>query len=112
MPRYVARAKSRANALSGIAGLVLQPHAPQVNLLHLHVACAPAALAAARDALAHETGIWACGAPRATGADQTCCVEWYVGDNLLELPDTDVSAVVRGLIETARAAPAAPDQTI
>lgn len=105
MPRYVARARSLAQALTGIPGLVLQPRAPQVNMLHLHVACAPDALAEARDALARDAGIWACGAPRPTGAGHGCSVEWYVGDSLLDLADTEVAAVISGLIEAAQQHP-------
>lgn len=101
MPAYMERTRSLAAALSTIPGLAVQPDPPQVNMLHLHFPCPAAALAQARDVLAQRSGIWAFGSPVSTGSGSTAKVEWYVGENLMQIDNAAVVATLTGLIETA-----------
>jgi threonine aldolase len=90
MPAFRSRALALAEPLSRLPGVRLLPAPPQVNMFHLHVSAPPAALAAARDRIAEEDGVWI--APRfapaqVTGASFT---EIYVGDGLLAVANEDV----------------------
>jgi threonine aldolase len=83
MPAYRARALDFAAGLSTIAGMVVDPQPPQVNLFHVHFAAPPAALTTARDQIASEDGAWLAqriGPGNTPGWSST---EIYVGDNLL-----------------------------
>ncbi len=90
MPAWRARAATLAEGLARVPGVRLLPSPPQVNMFHLHVAAAPAALADARDRIALEDGVWI--APRFAPAQVagTSFTEIYVGDGLLAAADEDV----------------------
>jgi threonine aldolase len=101
MPAYRARALEFAAGLSTIAGIVVDPQPPQVNLFHLHFAVPPAALTAARDQLAAEDGAWLAqriGPGNTPGGSST---EIYVGDNLLVHGNPTVVPLFARLIELA-----------
>jgi threonine aldolase len=103
MPAYRRRAREFAAALAAIDGIVVVPAPPEVNLFHVHFAVPPAALTAARDAIAAQHRAWLL--PRAVpgrlpGWSST---EIYVGDNLLALPDAVVIPLFTQLLKDARA---------
>ena len=103
MPAYRARAQAFAAALAGIDGIVVLPQPPSVNMFHLHFPVPPAALSAARDALAAAHGAWLlnrAGPGHSPGATST---EIYVGDNLLKHTDAELVPLYASLLDRARA---------
>jgi len=101
MPAYRARALELAAGLSTIAGVVVDPHPPQVNLFHLHFDAPLASLTAARDRIASEDGAWLVqriGPGKTPGSSST---EVYVGDNLLLHDNSTVVPLFAKLIELA-----------
>jgi hypothetical protein len=106
MPAFRSRALALAEHLSRLPGVHLLPAPPQVNMFHLHVAAPPAALAAARDRIAEECGVWI--APRFAPAHVTgtSFTEIYVGDGLLAAADQDVLPWFAKLAASAQKTPA------
>lgn len=103
MPVYRARAQTFAAALAGIDGIVVEPQPPAVNLFHAHFPVAPAALTAARDALAASHGAWLLNRAAPGRAPNASSTELYVGDNLLLLADADLIPLYALLLDHARA---------
>jgi threonine aldolase len=103
MPAYRARALELAAGLSTLAGIVVDPQPPQVNLFHVHFAAPPAALTKARDQIAAEDGAWLAqriGPGNRPGRSST---EIYTGDNLLLHDNSTVVPLFAKLIELAHA---------
>jgi threonine aldolase len=101
MPAYRARALELASGLSTIAGIVVDPQPPQVNLFHVHFAVPAAALAEARDQIAAEDGAWLAqriGPGNTPGWSST---EIYVGDNLLRHDNSTLVPLFAKLIGLA-----------
>lgn len=102
MPAYRARALALAASLAAVPGLRILPSPPQVNLFHVHVDAPAPSLAAARDRLAAEDGVWLAGRFADAPTPGWSVTEIYVGDNLLSLSDADVAAWFGRLVELAR----------
>lgn len=93
MPAYRARARALAERLAAVPGLRVLPAPPQVNLFHVHFDAPAAALAAARDRIAAEDGVWLAGRFADAPTPGWSVTEIYAGDNLLALADADVAGV-------------------
>jgi hypothetical protein len=61
-------------------------------------------VSAARDAVAEKTGCWLFGGARDAEVPEWSVTELYVGDQLLEIEDTQVAALFEQMIEAIEAA--------
>jgi hypothetical protein len=102
MPAYRARALDFAAGLSGIDGIVVDPHPPQVNLFHVHFQAPPAAVIAARDRIGSDDGAWLVQRMTTGKSPGWSSTEFYVGDALLSHDNAAVIPLFAKLIELAR----------
>jgi len=102
MPAYRTRALALSEALAAVPGIRLLPSPPQVNMFHIHFPAAADALAAARDRLAREEGIWFASRFGASQVPGWSYLELYVGDNLMALPDSLVAGLAARLLTIAQ----------
>ncbi len=103
MPACLARARTLAGGLAAISGLAILPSPIQVNLFHLHIARGADALAAARDRIAADTGVWLASRFSASPTPDHAVTEIYVGENLLAVDDATVLPLFARLLDEARA---------
>lgn len=96
-PAYLARARSLARALSAVQGVRVLPEVPQVNMMHVHLDLSPDAALAARDRVAHETGLWLFGNAAATALPDRSRFELYVGEAAMAVEDEAVAAAFAAL---------------
>jgi threonine aldolase len=101
MPAYFARAKQAAALLGEFDAITVNPAVPQVNLFHLHLPFGDTVVNAARNRLAEQDGIWIGGAQPGATLHRSY-IEWYVGDNLLSLPDDVIRAAVSRFLTYCR----------
>jgi threonine aldolase len=96
-PGYWKRAKTLANALSGIDGLTLRPPVPHTPMLHLLLNGPTAALSERRDQIGREDKLWL-GGILESDTPGRALLEVSVGDATLTLPDADAVAALRKLL--------------
>lgn len=106
MPEYVARARSIAARLSGLAGIEVVPDPPHTNMMHLHLPGAKERLEAAALALAEETSVWLFGKLQPGPTPSRAILEVTVGDAAKALSDDEIAGLFEALIERARRPPA------
>jgi len=94
MPAYFARTQWLYEILRAHPSIKPNPARPQANILHLHLPASREKALAIRNQLACDHGIWLFGRAAHGALADTCVVELYVGDNLLDMPD---SAAVEAL---------------
>ncbi|RZA32493.1 MAG: threonine aldolase [Lysobacteraceae bacterium] len=87
MPDYLRRTRFLAEALAAHPLIRVNPAAPQVNMLHLHLPVSPEHALAIRRELAERHGIWMFNRITSAALPDTSSFELYVGDNLLDMPD-------------------------
>lgn len=104
MPALYQRALGLAQALSGIAGLRLNPAVPQANLMHLHFDAPADAVNDARDRIAADSKVWLCNGARPADVPGWSFTELYVGDTLLETADDAVLPLFTRLVSALGAA--------
>ncbi len=90
MPAYLRRTEWLYRQLAAHPRLQANPARPQSNMLHLHLPVDARRAAEIRDQLAREHGIWLFNHANHAALPGHCYVEWYVGDNLLSMPDHQV----------------------
>lgn len=95
MPAYFARTQWLYQVLKAYPLLRPNPAAPQANMLHLHLPVSRERALEIRNAIAQAHGIWLHNAVYHSALPQTSYTEWYVGDNLLHLPDDQLHAALR-----------------
>lgn len=66
------------------------PAAPQSNMLHLYLPVNREKATEIRNRIAREHGVWLFGNAVNTALPEQCMFEWYVGDQLVAMPDADV----------------------
>ena len=66
------------------------PATPQSNLLHLYLPMSREKATEVRNNIAREHGIWLFGNVVNTALPEQCMFEWYVGDQLVAMPDAEV----------------------
>jgi threonine aldolase len=89
-PAYFARTKWLYQELRAHPLIKPNPAAPQANMLHLHLPVSRERALAIRNEIAERHGIWLFGRASHAALPDTSVVELYVGDNLLDMPDTTV----------------------
>ncbi|TWI69341.1 L-threonine aldolase [Pseudoduganella lurida] len=94
MPAYFRRTQWLYEALRDYPLLAVNPAAPHANLLHLHLPVDRARALEIRNAIAASHGVWLHNAVYPAQLPGTSYTEWYVGDNLLDLPDAAVHAAL------------------
>jgi threonine aldolase len=90
MPACFARTVWLYELLRAYPSIKPNPARPQANMLHLHLPVSRERAVAIRDSLARDHGIWLFGRAFHAALPDTCAVELYVGDNLLDMPDETV----------------------
>lgn len=90
MPRYFERTVQLYQLLKDYPAIAINPAQPQANMLHLHLPVSRERAMAIRDEVAREHGIWLFGRASHAALPDHCYIEWYVGDQLLALPDAQV----------------------
>ncbi|MFA9218739.1 MAG: low specificity L-threonine aldolase, partial [Sphingomonadaceae bacterium] len=103
MPAYFRRTQWLYEVLREFPLLVPNPAAPQANMLHLHLPVSRARAHQIRSQIAEQHGIWLFNGANHAALPNRCYTEWYVGDNLLNLPDQRVREIL-ALWTTALAA--------
>ncbi len=90
MPGYFQRTQWLYELLKAYPQFVPNPSAPQSNMLHLYPPVSSERANAIRNTVAQEHGIWLFGRAVPAALPQQCMFEWYVGDNLVNMPDATV----------------------
>ncbi len=104
MPDYLRRTQFLYAALAEHPAIRLNPAAPQVNMLHLHLPVSPERALEIRRELAERHGIWMFNRIASGVLPSTSSFELYVGDNLLAMPDEELRTAL-GLFAQALARP-------
>jgi len=89
LPKLFERTKQIYKILEEFPALVMSPAQPQSNMLHLFLPFSCDEAKELQQAFATEKGIWF-GNPQVTANPNQSVVEWYVGDNLLEIEDDEL----------------------
>ena len=90
MPTYFQRTVWLYELLKTYPQLTPNPATPHTNLLHLYVPLAAETANGIRNRIAKEHGIWLFGRAVNAALPGQCMFEWYVGDQLLQMPDDGV----------------------
>jgi len=90
MPAYFQRTVWLYRLLKSYPRFAPNPGAPHCNMLHLYLPVTSAQANAMRNQIARENGVWLFGRAVNTALPQQCMFEWYVGDQLLQMPDAAV----------------------
>ncbi|WP_338761635.1 beta-eliminating lyase-related protein [Massilia sp. METH4] len=104
MPALFRRTQWLFEALRAYPMLRVNPARPHANLFHLHIPVERERALEIRNDIAREHRIWLHNAVHHAQLDGSCYTEWYVGDNLLDLPDEAVHAALvawNGALEAA-----------
>ncbi|NUW69333.1 threonine aldolase family protein [Vibrio coralliilyticus] len=101
LPALFERTKQIYRILEEYPALVANPLQPQSNMLHLILPFSHEKALEVQKQLATEKGIWI-GHPQVTGHPHQSVVEWYVGDNLLNMSDEELRAVFDALLNSFR----------
>ncbi|WP_330960368.1 threonine aldolase family protein [Photobacterium sp. 53610] len=72
------------------------PAAPQANMLHLYLPVSAEKATLIRDHFAQEDKVWL-GNPQQAALPDQSYIEWYIGDNLLNLDDNRLRAILTKL---------------
>lgn len=111
MPAYFRRTETLYTMLRGYPLLTPNPSQPQANLLHLHMPVERERAIAIRNAFAEQHGVWLLNRVSHAQLPGHSVTEWYVGDNLLALPDQRLSDILAlWSAELARASSPTPNQ--
>lgn len=102
MPAYFARTQWLYDELRAHPHIALNPAAPQSNMLHLHLPVSRARALEIRDRIAGEHGVWLFARAANAALPDRSVVEWYVGDNLLNLPDERVREILGWLADAVK----------
>ncbi|MGF1755438.1 beta-eliminating lyase-related protein [Vibrio makurazakiensis] len=93
MPKLFERTKQVYQIFEDYPQFKLNPAKPNVNMLHLYLPTSYEKALILRDRLAKEKGVWI-GRPQITPLAEMSQIEWYVGDQLLDLPDHELIAIL------------------
>lgn len=94
MPDYFRRTEWLYQALRDYPRLRPNPGRPQANMLHLHLPVSRERLTRVRNQIAEQHGIWLFGRAQHAALPDHSVIEWYVGDNLLAMPDARVREIL------------------
>jgi threonine aldolase len=79
--------------------LIVNPARPQSNMLHLYLPVGRERALAVRDQIAQQHRAWMFGRASHSALPNQCVIEWYVGDNLLNMPDHQVRHLLQLLAD-------------
>ncbi|MDO6583055.1 beta-eliminating lyase-related protein [Photobacterium sp. 2_MG-2023] len=96
MPALFDRTQQLYRILKDYPLLTPNPAAPQANMLHLYLPVSAEKASVIRDRLATEQKIWL-GNPQQAALPEQSFLEWYVGDNLLNLSDDKLREILSWL---------------
>lgn len=96
LPRLYERTQEIYQMLQEFPSLAVNPSTPQANMLHLILPYSQEKALQLQHKLASEKGIWI-GNPQVSYHPQQSYMEWYVGDNLLNLKDDELREVLSTL---------------
>jgi threonine aldolase len=102
MPAYFRRTEWLYDMLREFPQLTVNPAKPQCNMLHLYLPVAKERANAARDQVARALGVWLFGGASQAALPQQSMFEWYIGDNLLTMPDDLVRQCLQLLTQQMR----------
>ncbi|MEF1257008.1 MULTISPECIES: threonine aldolase family protein [unclassified Vibrio] len=91
LPSLFERTKQVYEIIAEFPTLAVNPPKPQSNMLHLILPFSFEQAQALQQAFATNRGIWF-GNPQVTSHPNQSLIEWYVGDNLLEISDDELRA--------------------
>lgn len=91
------RAKTIAKVINRFDQLSTLPKNPHINMFHIYITLSQETAYAARDAIAEEFSLWLFSKLNKDDATGSCYFEVYVGDVLLELPDTTLFDIANRL---------------
>ncbi|MBB3219888.1 threonine aldolase family protein [Pseudoduganella umbonata] len=94
MPALYRRTQWLYEALRGYPLLRVNPARPHANIFHLHLPVERDRAIAIRNDIAREHRIWLHNAAHHAQLEGSSYTEWYVGDQLLDLPDDQVHAAL------------------
>ncbi|MBW3695666.1 threonine aldolase [Vibrio sp. T187] len=97
MPALFERTLQLYQILQDYPQFTLNPAQPNANMLHLYLPVSYENAVVLRDRLAEEKGVWL-GHPQVTPLPEQSQIEWYVGDRLLNLSDTEFIAILDWLV--------------
>jgi threonine aldolase len=98
MDACYARARSLAEALSGVSGLRVNPATPHTNMMHLYIAAPAEAVMERRDEIAVRDGVWVVGGARPAEIPGWSVTEITVGDTLIDHDNEQILAWLRELV--------------
>jgi threonine aldolase len=101
LPALFERTTQLYDMLKSYPSLTPNPESPQANMLHIHLPISEQKATILRDELAEEHGVWI-GNPQQGSLTHQSYIEWYVGDNLLELPDDKLKGYLQLIEEGCR----------
>ncbi|MES2048589.1 MAG: beta-eliminating lyase-related protein [Pseudomonadota bacterium] len=90
IPACFARTQWLFDCLKDYPQFTPNPAAPQSNMLHLYLPVNKAKATEVRNRIAREHGVWLFGNAVNTALPEQCMFEWYVGDQLVAMPDAEV----------------------
>ncbi|MFM9437790.1 threonine aldolase [Janthinobacterium sp. CG_23.3] len=95
MPAYFRRTEWFYEALRDYPRLRPNPARPQANMLHLHLPVSRERATLVRNQIAERHGVWLFGRAANAALPEHSVIEWYVGDNLLAMPDARVREILQ-----------------
>ncbi len=103
MPACFQRTVWLYELLKAYPAFTANPATPHSNMLHLYLPVAADTANGIRNHIAQEHGIWLFGRAVHAALPDQCMFEWYVGDQLLQMPDTTVRRALDLLAEAVAA---------
>jgi threonine aldolase len=94
MPAYFRRTEWLYELLKEFPALTPNPERPHSNMLHVYLPVARERAVALRNELAESHGIWIFNGANHAALPQQSYIEWYVGDNLLNMDDRQVRDIL------------------
>jgi threonine aldolase len=94
MPDYFRRTEWLFDQLRDHPALTPNPGRPHSNMLHVYLPAARERATAIRNKLAEQHGVWLFNAANHGPLPEQTYIEWYVGDNLLNMADDKVRALL------------------
>lgn len=108
MPAYFQRTVWLYELLRSYPQFTANPATPHSNMLHLYLPVTSETANDIRDRIAEEHGIWLFGRAVNAAVPEQCMFEWYVGDQLLQMPDDAVRTALDALADAIALASATP----
>jgi threonine aldolase len=97
MSAYFQRTQWLYGLLKSYPRFTPNPATPHSNMLHLYLLVTSERATAIRNRIAQQHGIWLFGRAGPTALPDQCMFEWYVGDQLLQMPDSQVRKALDAL---------------